>query len=127
MKIWLDDIISPSYKGLGPMCWGEKPEKGQYKWHKEAKMVLFLVMSGKVTHLHLDHNLSDYQPNYDAKLNRFLTGMDVLIEIEKEVEKCEGFQPPIMECHSGHVTHKKEMYDKIAVIEEKVKIVSNFS
>ena len=85
MKIFLDDIRKPPDESW-TLC----------KWPDE---VIDLLLTGKVTHLSLDHDLGN---------DDFGTGNDVVIWLEEQVY-FNRLRPPIITVHSANPVGRKKM------------------
>lgn len=85
MKIFLDDIRKPPDESW-TLC----------KWPDE---VIALLLTGKVTHLSLDHDLGN---------DDFGTGNDVVIWLEEQVY-FNRLRPPIITVHSANPVGRKKM------------------
>jgi len=127
LKIWLDDLREPVDVKLGMATL----DTTEYEWMKTAQDVITTLQVLKeenyeyVEELCLDHDLGHYPETWSEEKQRYLTGEDVLIWIEKEVEKIEGYMPPQnMSVHSANPVAAKRMRTIIGIIWQKVAFVA---
>ena len=91
MKVWLDDE-RPTPEGWIGVNWPEE--------------VIFLLKSGQVDEISLDHDLGD---------DKHGTGYDVLLWLEEQVAT-QGFVPPKIEVHSANAAARIKMQRAISSI-----------
>jgi len=102
-RLWLDDQRGPYFEP-----WVEDKAK-DWLWVSTVEQVILMLDAGRVTHLHLDYDLSYSDPRS--------TGMDVLDYIAEHKPS----PLPEMFVHSGHSKLAGEMWKRIEEIEKATK------
>lgn len=102
MKVWLDDERQAP-EGWVPCRWPEE--------------VIFLLETGEVEEISLDHDLND--PFTEGQGFKERTGYDVLLWIEEQVI-VNGFVPPKINIHTANASARQKMVAAVASIERKI-------